>query len=620
MRRVHPLAAAAALSTLALALPAKPCFAAPADGSATFTLPPAPPGLRPYRDDTRHPVVTEAGRLLRDKLWRPAPPDETTRRELKLPMGRLVNEDHGNITVVRGDNGELDVNWEDPQQLQDALLSIIESFYRNHPNRNPHFITVVTTFQVQSLAAFYMPLANDVRGIGYQHSGRGEEVFNYVGGGLALDGIIFMNSFRGYSGVYAPLGRLTFNQELGHRWGAHVAFQGRRGESMDLLGRDCSHWSFFMDADNSAMEGNTWIDNGDGTFRTDNSFYEFGFNQLDRYLMGFAPPEAVRPFFYISGAGGWSCSQTYRNGELNPSHYPPIFGGAGQDQVEVSGTRVDVSLDDVIAAEGRRDPEYGIARNVWSMAVILAARRNDTINDRTLQTVDDLRLEWEHQWEEDATEPGYEAPDLITSVDGSNEPPEPPEPETGAGLGESCLAFEDCDPNATERCVGTNTGIGVCTKTCDAPADCPTDFCCVPSVPGPRQDRYDWYCMRKTGEVCEDTTPVGPVDDGEGGANGAGGMASGAGGSNGEGGSFGFFPDTDAGPVGPGPDPNQVGTDAGLTNENDPQGAVQQSGGGTSGGCQGVPARPFSGAGLAGLALAMGFVVSSRPGRRRRQR
>jgi hypothetical protein len=598
---------AAAALALSLTFAAAPCLAGETPvPEARVTLPPTPAWLPPHRDDTSHPTVLEAGRLLRDKLWRPAPPTPETRRELGLPMQRITNEDQGNITIARGDQGELDVNWEDPEELQNALLSIIESFYQNHPNRNPHFITVVTTFQVQSLAAFYMPLANDVRGIGYQHSGRGGEIFNYVGGGLALDGIIFMNNFRGYLGVYAPLGRLTFNQELGHRWGAHVAFQSRAGESMELLGRDCSHWSFFMDTNNSAMEGNRWVDNGNGTFETTTSFYDFGYSQLDRYLMGFAPAEAIRPFYFVSGAGAWNCAQQYRNGELNPGHYPPIFGGAGQDQVRVSGQRTDVTLDDVIAVEGDREPEYGAARNRWTMSYILAARRNDTVNERALQQVEDLRLEWERQWEQDATEPGYDAPDLVTTADGSNDPVEP-DPEAGAGLGEACLAFRDCNPNETERCVGTNAGVGVCTKTCNAPADCPSDFCCVPSVPGPRQDRFDWYCMKKTTDMCEDYSQGG----GEGGSGGAGGASGGGaeppvGGSGGETGGTPVEVTPDAGAA--------VEADAGAAVDPGTGATVNKSGGGSSG-CQALPGRPVAGAGLMAL-MAAGLLGA----RRRRAR
>jgi hypothetical protein len=160
-----------------------------------------------------------------------------------------------------------------------------------------------------------MPLANDVRGIGYRHVVVGEETFNSVPG-LALDGILFMNSFRNYGGQYAPIGRLTFNQELGHRWGSHVYFEDRNGPSTEMLGRDCSHWSFLMDSGNSAMEGNVWIDNGNRTFTTNTSFYDFGYSGLDRYLMGFAPAEAIAPWFFITDAGAWDCDQQYQGREL----------------------------------------------------------------------------------------------------------------------------------------------------------------------------------------------------------------------------------------------------------------------------------------------------------------
>lgn len=593
LRRPSALLGAALLAPC-LALPA---LAAP--GSATFEVPPPPSWLRPLKDDTSNPLVLEAGRRLRDKLWRPLPAEAQARHAQRLPLNTLVNEDRGNITVVRGDAGELDVNWEDPQSLQDALLNIIQSYYDNHPQSNPHFITVMTTFQVQSVAAFYMPLSNDVRGIGYQHSGEGQEIFSYVPPQLALDGIIFMNSYRSYNGVYAPLGRLTFNQELGHRWGAHVAFQGRAGDSMELLGRDCSHWSFFTDTQNSAMEGNAWSDNGNGTFSTTTSFYSFGYSHLDRYLMGFIPAEAVPPFFYVSGAGGWDCAQTYRQGELNPRHYPPIFGGAGQDQVTVSGSRVNVTVDDVIAAEGRRNPDADSARHTWTMAFILAARRNDTINDRALQQTDELRTTWERDWERDAVEGDYDPPDLITSVDGSNQPPPEPQP-SGNAVGGPCAAFSDCDPTQTDRCVGTNAGVGVCTKLCEAPSDCPTDFCCVPTVPGPRQDRYDWYCLHKTGEVCEDySNPPEP--------DAAPAPAEPDGGPSVEG---------DGGPS-PTDDASLSQGDAAIgADDAAPTGATQVKSGGGSSGCQVVAPGARTGGGLAVLA---GLLALSAAGRRRRR-
>ncbi len=164
----------------------------------------------------------------------------------------------------------------------------------------------------------------------------------------------------------------------------------------------------------------------------------------------------------------------------------------------------------------------------------------------------------------------------MTTADGSNDPVEP-DPETGAGLGEACLAFRDCNPNETERCVGTNAGVGVCTKTCTAPGDCPSDFCCVPSVPGPRQDRFDWYCMKKTSDMCEDASQGG----GEGGSGGGGATGGGVeppvGGGGGE----------------TGGTPAEVGPDAGSALEADAASMVDPGAGATvtkksgdGGGCQ----------------------------------
>ena len=526
------------LSALACLTLVVPCAHAFAEGSPNPQLdqpPAAPAWLRPRRDDTMNPVVLEAGRLLRDRLWRPTPPDATTHRDLGLPVNRLVNDDQGHITVIRGDNGELDVNWNDPNQLQEALLTVIQSFYNNHPGRNPHFITVMTTFPVDSLAAFYMPLANDVRGIGYQHAMR-NEVFSSVPG-IALDGIIFMNSFRNYSGVYAPLGRLTFNQELGHRWGSHVWFEDESGPSQYMLGRDCSHWSFFMHSENSSMEGNVWDDNGNRTFSTGTSFFEFGYSQLDRYLMGFAPAESITPWFLIDDAGAGRCDDAGSRGSPNPSHYPPIFGGAGQDQITVRGTRVDIGINDVIAVEGERDPSFEDSRKNWSMAFILAARENDSVTANSLDTVDDLRVLWERQWERDATQPGFDSPDLVTTADGSAdpEPEQPPGPGPGGTrIGNPCGTFDDCDPSAADHCIGTNTGVSVCTSVCLADADCPEAFCCVPSQPGVRQDRYNWYCLERRSATCEDYS-VGEAggSGGEPPAGGSGGEPP-AGGSGGE--------------------------------------------------------------------------------------
>ncbi len=555
--------------------------------------PPVPLGLRPMRDDTRHPAVLAAGAALRKRLGRPAPESAEARRLAGLPPpARLVSEDRGNITIIRGDQGELDVNWDDETQLQDALFTVIQHYYDTHRGRNPHFVTVLTTFAVESLAAFYMPLANDVRGIGYRHV-TGEETFNSVPG-LALDGILFMNNFRNYGGQYAPIGRLTFNQELGHRWGSHVYFEDRNGPSTEMLGRDCSHWSFLMDSGNSAMEGNVWIDNGNRTFTTDTSFYDFGYSGLDRYLMGFAPAEAIAPWFFITDAGAWDCDQQYQGRELNPSYYPPIYGGV-QDQVSVRGTRVDVSIDDVIAAEGERRPNYDQSRKEWSMVFILAAKRNDVISDRNLGVVDQLRREWEAQWEADATQPGYDPPNLITTADGAGDPG--PEPGPGPGprpgeVGARCESFADCDPAVAERCVALEVGTSVCTILCEVDRDCPNNFCCVPSMPGAQQDRFNWFCVAQQGEVCYDYTLPEPEPEPEPEPDPAGGNGGGGGEPTPAPGGDTPVPDDDTPePVG-GVDPGTL--DAGLSGDPVATRVDNEGSSGSVTGCNSRPGLPVS--------------------------
>ena len=146
------------------------------------------------------------------------------------------------------------------------------------------------------------------------------------------------------------------------------------------------------------MEGNVWLDEGSGRFRSDTGF-GFGYSQLDRYLMGFIPSAAVQPFFFIRDAGGWNCSEAQRGREINPAYYPPT-SLLGQ-QTQVSGERVDVSIDMVLGAEGERDPGFERARKKWTMVFILAARENDTVDDRVISQIDQLRRSWERAFERD---------------------------------------------------------------------------------------------------------------------------------------------------------------------------------------------------------------------------
>lgn len=166
--------------------------------------------------------------------------------------------------------------------------------------------------------------------------------------------------------------------EFGHRWSA-VRFAetapGRLAESVgDGANRGGSrvrlditdgrgHWSFFLAADSpfpltgeregSVMSGGpTWIDNGDGTFTRigPNWHTPVGYNAIDLYLMGMLPPEEVPPFFFIDDAER---------------------AGEDADGNEIwRGDRIDLTIDDVIAANGPRTPGFAGSQKEFSLLLV----------------------------------------------------------------------------------------------------------------------------------------------------------------------------------------------------------------------------------------------------------
>lgn len=164
-------------------------------------------------------------------------------------------------------------------------------------------------------------------------------------------------------------------QETGHRWLSFVQFRDSEGNLSDeLLGRDRSHWSFNYDSDASVMEGNDIRDNGDGTFTTLAATDRF--SALDRYIMGLIRPQAVPDRFFVDGS---------------------LFGtGKAPEQgVTFSGTPVFVSVNDIIAAEGRRVPARRNAPRDFRMAFAVVSREGETPSRATIDKVDAFRRRWE---------------------------------------------------------------------------------------------------------------------------------------------------------------------------------------------------------------------------------
>ncbi|MGH9831819.1 MAG: hypothetical protein ACREBD_25460, partial [Blastocatellia bacterium] len=273
------------------------------------------------------------------------------------------------------------------------FIGLGQAFYAAHPNRDVYdFLYMMTdfNFDLGGAFAFYLEVRNDARGIG-------QDVFdNDPGGALGsrrIQGILNLSNIAGdypdspttrFPQVGANHGLSIMGQEQGHRW---LAFPSFPGNNLLLLGRDNAHWSFFLNIESttssvaaprsSSMEGNVWRDNGNGTFTSVNLID--GYSRLDHYLMGLRPASDVSDIFVIanpSNTGG-------RN--RNSSPFP---------NVTVGGAKQNVTINEIIQANGARTPDSTAAPKSFRAAVILLTRQGAP-SAVILDKVTRYRLAWE---------------------------------------------------------------------------------------------------------------------------------------------------------------------------------------------------------------------------------
>lgn len=366
----------------------------------------------------------------------------------------------GERVVLSADRGEFDGDWSDPAVVQRALFAVVEGLRRGQPTLDPHFVVVLSTFVVDAPIALYLPLANDVRGIGYRHL-EPAEVFRFTPG--RLDGVLFMNGVRL---AETPLAEALFLQELGHRWGVYTRLPDPDGTR--LLGRDCAHWSAFVRTPGSAMEGNPWVEDGPGRWFADVPD-RVGYGDAERYLMGLLPAAAVAPLTRIVD-DGWPCFDARRMGVDNPRAAPPTWRTG--EPAAAEGDLERIGWDEVVAHEGPRAPPWTSARRRWSAVFVLATRAVDD-PATALPIVERLRLRWSAAFEA-ATDTGADRLTLDTRLEAARLV----NPPGTVAFGGRCLDPIDCAADAP-RCAPTAGGDSVCTRGCAAHGDCPARACCV---------------------------------------------------------------------------------------------------------------------------------------------
>ena len=211
----------------------------------------------------------------------------------------------------------------------------------------PRLVVVLATQPLICGDLFYHPLANDVRGIGYQHEPSGE-LFDQTPDSR-LEGMAFLNDFPYWQAHPAEF-QNDFDHEVGHRWGARVHALIDGVDSTELLGRDQEHWSYFLNSGGSPLEGNSWTDLGQGQYAAATALGPGRFSDLDLYAMGVLPASQVPPQLLLRPAT--AATTTDCLGQPLKATSPPQSCGPYQTQA----TPVTFGIADVIAAEGERDP------------------------------------------------------------------------------------------------------------------------------------------------------------------------------------------------------------------------------------------------------------------------
>ncbi len=208
---------------------------------------------------------------------------------------------------------------------------------------------------------YYVPLANDVRGIGYGHED-GRELFDDTPDS-ALEGVAFLNDWPYWRERPAEF-HGAFHHEIGHRWGARVWAEIPGGEGHELLGRGGEHWSYFLDTRGSPHEGNVWLPDESG-WSSQTPAHGSQFSWLDLYLMGVATPAEVEPFQLLLEP---STSHLDCRGRPVTSASPPQTCGSAHVQAE----GVQLTIDAILAREGQREPPASTTpREVSVLALVL---------------------------------------------------------------------------------------------------------------------------------------------------------------------------------------------------------------------------------------------------------
>ena len=147
--------------------------------------------------------------------------------------------------------------------------------------------------------------------------------------------------------------------EFGHRWLYFFSIQEGNAITRSLNPVSAHPAAYvhtpaafpvFREAEASVMGGAVFSSEGGDRYRARAS--NRGYSWVDLYLMGLASPAEVAPWFYLSGTG------------LRGDYWP-------DDNVVVTGEKRDVSIDQLLAVHGLREPSAAMSQKKFTVLFVL---------------------------------------------------------------------------------------------------------------------------------------------------------------------------------------------------------------------------------------------------------
>jgi len=271
-------------------------------------------------------------------------------------------------------------------------VAIVQEVLSQYPDRFDTVTMFLSFTDANNMGtAYYQGVRNVVTGIGRStYNSRRSWGLSPRGG--RFSGFVNMNSVEMFGGLSSAgsMGsryHAVLAQELSHRWLMFFQYKDGDGKSSEeLLGRQDAHWSPLVHAYASVQDGVAWRDNGDGTFTHMGS--ERGYAPLDLYGMGVFGPDEVEDFFHITDA-------SFQGESLDKSSRIPM--GA-----TIEGTKVDVTMQQVLDEMGPRNPPRGTETPYYRTAFVLVTRPGQQQSDWQpyLEAVQDAQRTFPATWKE----------------------------------------------------------------------------------------------------------------------------------------------------------------------------------------------------------------------------